>query len=213
MVKISSEKPTRREQQLLDFIERYQLKNGTSPTVREMREHMKLRSDGFVIHMMKRLMAKKSIAVHDGSARGIKPLPSLLSKLSSSVVQLPVLGYVPAGGPVLTEEFVEDWISVDPATMKNRKDVFFLRVRGESMMEAGIFDGDYVMVYPKAEPRVGDIVVALIDNENTVKRFMKDKSGRPYLKAENPRFKDIHIGLGEMLQIQGVVIGLLRWYS
>lgn len=211
MARISSTKPTYRERQLLDFIERYQLKHGSSPTVREMREHMKLRSDGFVIHAMQRLMAKKAIQ-NTGLARGIKPLPTLREKLESSVVKLPVLGYVPAGGPVLTEEFVEDWISVDPAAMKNRKDVFFLRVKGESMIDAGIFDGDYVMVYPKGEARVGDIVVALIDNENTVKRFMKDKSGRLYLKAENPEFKDIHIGPGETLQIQGVVIGLLRWY-
>lgn len=212
MTRIPSLKPTPRERQLLNFIEHYQLKHGSSPTTREMRKHMKLKSDGFVIHAIQRLMAKNAIK-NTGLARGIKPLASLREKLETSTVRLPVLGYVPAGGPVLTEEFVEDWISVDPTTIRNRKDVFFLRVKGESMMEAGIFDGDYVMVYPKGEARVGDVVVALIDNENTVKRFMKDKSGRPYLKAENPKFKDIHIGEGETLQIQGVVIGLLRWYS
>lgn len=205
-------KLTKKEGKLLDFIESYQLKHGASPTVREMREYMKLKSDGFVIHLVERLEYKKVIQKND-RPRGIKPLQKLREKLASEVIRVPVLGYVPAGGPVLTEEFVEDWISVDPSTLGRRKEVFFLKVKGESMIGAGIFDGDYVMVYSKTESKVGDIVVALVENENTVKRFMKDKNGRPYLKAENPKFKDISMGPGETLEIQGVVIGLLRWYT
>lgn len=212
MARVAVQGLTPKEQKLMKFIEQYQLKHGFSPTVREMREYMKLKSDGFVVHMTKRLAAKKFI--HNvRRPRGIKAFEKLREKLATPIMKVPVLGYVPAGGPVLAEQLIEDWISIDPAMIKHKKDVFFLRVRGESMINAGILDRDYVLVYAKAEPKASDIVVALVDNQNTVKRFMKDKSGRPYLKAENPEFEDIRPGPGEELSIQGVVIGLLRWYQ
>src|SRR3989338_6810659 len=99
---------TPREKQLLKYVTRYQMRNGRSPKVSEMRKYLHLNSDGFVIHMMER-MDKKGFIKKESKTRGIAPLPQLKSKLASEVVSIPVMGYVPAGGPLLTEEFVEDW--------------------------------------------------------------------------------------------------------
>lgn len=200
---------TQKEEKLFQFIESYQMEFGKSPILREMREHMELKSDGFVVYLMKSLQ-KKGVIQSDGTPRGIKLLPKVQEKLGNDLVQIPVLGYVPAGGPVLTEEFVEDWVSMDAKSVKRPKDTFMLRVRGNSMVNAGIFDRDYVLVYSKAEPKIGDIVVALIDNENTVKRYMKDENGRVYLQPENEEYEPIYPE--DELIIQGKVIGLFRWY-
>lgn len=186
------------------------MQNGKSPTVREMREHMKLKSDGFIIYLMRALEKKKAIE-KDDTPRGIKLLSRVREKLRSDVVQIPVLGYVPAGGPILTEEFVEDWVTMDEKSVKRPKDTFLLRVRGDSMVNAGIFDGDYVLVYAKADIKKGDIVIGLVDNENTVKRYMVDKNRRPYLQPENEQYKPIYPERD--LEIQGKVIGLFRWYQ
>lgn len=199
---------THKEQILFDFIERYQLGNGASPTVREMRLHLGLKSDGFVIHCLKKLATKGAIK-KDDTPRSIKLLPSVAERLHTNFVKIPVLGAIPAGGPIVSEENVEDWISFEAGQLKGAKDCFILRVRGDSMIDAGIFGGDYVIVSTKARPKSGDIVAALVDSGSTVKRYMIER-GKPYLKAENPKYKNIHPETE--LQVQGVVVGLLRWY-
>lgn len=209
---------TPKEQKLFDFIENYQMHHGASPTIREMREHMELKSDGFVVHCLKSLESKG--AIKKGSTpRSIKLLPSVSEKLQSDFVKIPVLGHIPAGGPVVSEENVEDWITFEKGQIRGGKDCFILRVRGDSMVDAGIFEGDFVIVSAKLQPRPRDIVVALVDGGSTVKRYMiergrpasaKAMAGKPYLKPENPKYKNIYPE--EELQIQGVVVGLFRWY-
>lgn len=199
---------TFKEQQLLEFIEKYQLKNGSSPTVREMKEYMKLKSDGFIIHCLKSLVEKGAIQKGD-TPRSIKLLPRVQEKLQADLVKLPVLGSIPAGGPVVTEETVEDWMSVDSDIVKNPADAFVLKVRGDSMIGAGIFEGDFVIADLKKQPRKGDIVVALVDGGSTVKRYMTD-DGKIYLKPENPNYENIYPE--SELQIQGVVTALFRRY-
>ena len=198
-----------KEKELLSFIEDYQLENGASPTVREMRVHMKLKSDGFVVHCLKRLREKGVIEKND-TPRGIKLLSKVRERLHGDFVRVPVLGSIPAGGPVISEENIEEWISIDAKQFQRRADeTFILRVWGESMVGAGIFEGDYVLVAAKKEPRNNDIVVALADGGSTLKRVKIEKNDA-YLKAENPSYSDIR-PLSE-LTIQGVVIGLFRWY-
>ncbi len=199
---------TPKEQKLFDFIEGYQFKNGSSPTFREMRIAMKLKSDGFVAHCLKSLERKK--AIQKGTTpRSIKLLPSVEEKLHSDFVKIPVLGSIPAGGPVLSEEYVEDWVKFPAGEIKNPRESFILRVRGDSMIDAGIFEGDYVIASTKPEPKNNDIVVALVDGGSTVKRFIKS-DGKVYLKPENTKYKNIYPS--EALEVQGVVIGLFRWY-
>ncbi len=199
---------TPKEEKLLTFIEGYQLENGSSPTIREMREFLGLKSDGFVVYCVESLRAKGAIEKGD-TPRSIKLLPSVAERLRSDVFRVPVLGAIPAGGPAITEEFTESWVSIEHPRLKNAEGVFVLRVTGNSMIDAGIFEGDHVIVDSKKSPRERDIVAALVDGGVTIKRFVK-KDGMPYLRAENPEYSDIVPTTS--LEIQGVVIGLTRWY-
>lgn len=199
---------TPKEEKLLTFIEGYQLENGSSPTIREMRAFMGLKSDGFVVHCVQSLTEKGAIEKGD-TPRSIKLLPSVAERLHSDVFRVPVLGAIPAGGPVITEESIESWVNVEHPRLKNAEGVFVLRVTGNSMIDAGIFEGDHVIVDSKKSPRERDIVAALVDGGVTIKRFVK-KDGMPYLRAENPEYSDIVPTTS--LEIQGVVIGLTRWY-
>lgn len=201
---------TPKEEKILNFIEKYQFKNGASPIVREIREYMKLESDGFVVHCLQRLEAK-GVIKKNNTPRSIKLLPAVAERLHGrpDTVKIPVLGSIPAGGPVTSEEYVEDWVVFPERQIKHPADSFILRVRGDSMIDAGIFEGDHVVATAKLHPKNGDVVIALVDGGSTVKRFVKDKTG-VYLKAENPKYKNIYPA--EQLEIQGVVIGLFRWY-
>lgn len=199
---------TPKEQKLLNFIQNYQMGHGASPTVREMREHMKLKSDGFVVHCIKSLVTKGMIKKGD-TPRSIKLLPIVQQRLEANFVKLPLLGTIPAGGPVLTEEYVEDWMTFDASVVKHPEDCFVLKVRGDSMIDAGIFEGDYVIASSTAKPKHGDIVVALIDGGSTVKRYVLER-GTPYLKPENKKYHNIYPE--SELEVQGVVRSLFRWY-
>lgn len=213
-----SEILTERQEAVFKFIEEYQMAYGRSPTLREMRENFGVSSDNGILKHLKAL-EEKGFIEKDDTPRGIKLLPSIKEKLDApSVIKLPVLGFIPAGGPVMTEEYIETWMDIGEDLAKNSaKDNFLLRVTGNSMIDAGIFEGDLVVVNGKKDPRDGDVVVALVDNHNTLKRFIK-KNGhvragqdKVYLKAENKDYKDIYPK--NELQIQGVVMALIRQYG
>ncbi len=199
---------TEKQEAVLKFIGEYQMAYGKSPTLREMREHFGVSSDNSILKHLKALQ-EKGVISKDDTPRGIALLNSVKEKLESTGVKLPVLGFIPAGGPVLTDEYVESWMGVGEELAKNANDYFILRVTGNSMIDAGIFEGDLVVINAKKEPRHEDIVVALVDNHNTLKRFIK-KDGKVYLKAENKAYKDIYPE--NELQTQGVVTALIRQY-
>lgn len=199
---------TEKQEAVLKFIEKYQLKHGASPTLREMREHFNVSSDNSILKHLNALKEKGYIS-KDDTPRGIKILDSVKKRLESATIKLPLLGFIPAGGPILTEEYVESWYDVGQDIVKKEEGHFLLKVTGESMIDAGILDGDIVVVDSKKTPRHGDIVVALVDNQNTVKRYMNE-GGKVYLKAENPAYEDIYPE--HDLAIQGVVSGLIRYY-
>jgi len=194
----------------LKFIEDYQLEHGSSPTLREMREHFGLSSDNSILKHVKALEDKGYI-IKDDTPRGIKLLSSVKEKLNSTELKLPLLGMVPAGGPVLSEEYIEKWVNVGEDIVYRAKDSYLLRVKGNSMIDAGIYEDDILVVCGSTQPKQGDIVVALVDNQNTVKRYMQDAQGRVYLKPENPEYDNIYPE-GELC-IQGVVTALLRYYK
>ena len=128
---------------------------------------------------------------------------------AADLIRIPLLGTIPAGGPVDAEENILDTYEIGKGLMQAQEGAFLLRVTGNSMIDAGIHEGDMVLVYPEQNARHEDIVVALVDGENTVKRYMKER-GKVYLKAENPEYENIYPR--EELQIQGVVTGLIRNY-
>ena len=201
---------TPKQTKVLKFIERYQFKHGASPTVREMREYLGVSSDNSILKHLTGLKEKGYIK-RDDTPRGIKMLASVRSQFEAAadLVRIPLLGTVPAGGAVASEEHILDTFEIGKGLMKSRAGSFLLRVSGNSMMDAGIHEKDMVLVVPGQSPRHGDIVVALVDGENTVKRYMEDK-GRVYLKAENPEYENIYPTTE--LEIQGVVTGLIRNY-
>lgn len=200
---------TPKQQAVLKYIEKYQLKHGSSPTLREMREHFQVNSDNSILKHLKALEEKGYIN-KDDTPRGIKILESVKRRLESETIKLPLLGYVPAGGPVLTEEYIDSWFDVGPDIAKKVEGYFLLKVRGDSMIDAGIYEGDIVVVDSKKIPTNEDIVVALVDNQNTVKRYIA-KEGKVFLKAENPEYENIYPE--HELAIQGVVTALLRYYK
>lgn len=201
---------TKKQAAVLAFIESFQFKNGCSPTLKEMRNHFKVSSDNSILKHLKGLEQKGLIKKND-TPRGIKLLDSIKSKLSlaNNLVRLPLLGQVAAGPTATEEENIVGWYAIDSSLVKHAGDTFLLRVRGDSMEGAGIYDGDMVIADRKIAPRHKDIVVALVDNENTVKRYIA-KGGLICLKPENPNYKPIFPK--EELLIQGVVTGLIRSY-
>jgi len=201
---------TEKQEAVLNFIENYQLHNGKSPTIREMKENFKVKSDNSILKHLKALEEKGYIE-KDDTPRGIKLFESVRSRLQGSGdIKLPILGSIPAGGPIASEEYVNGWMKVGADLAANAKDFFILEVTGSSMIDAGIFEGDLVIVNSVKTPRHGDIVVGLVDGANTLKRFIK-KDGKIYLKAENKNYNDIYAD--NELMVQGVVMSMIRQYS
>jgi len=205
-----SEHLTEKQEAVLDFIEKYQMEYGKSPTIKEMRENFGVSSDNSILKHLKALQ-EKGFLEKDDTPRGIKLLSSVREKLEGVIdsVKLPILGAIPAGGPVITEEYTQGWMTVGNDLAKDSKSHFILNVTGNSMIDAGIFEGDLVVVDMKKNPRDGDIVVALVDGSNTLKRLVSQK-GKIYLKAENKDYNDIYPL--EELEIQGVITSLIRQY-
>lgn len=202
---------TNKQEAVLQFIEDYQLAHGSSPTIREMREHFGVSSDNSILKHLKALQEKGYIE-KDDTPRGIKLLNSVREKLdaASNLLRIPLLGTIPAGGPVISDEHVLDYFEVGSDMLRRPQGSFALRVSGLSMIDAGILEGDFVIANRDLEARDGDIVVALVDGENTVKRYRK-KGHQVWLEAENPDYDDIEPG--EYLEVQGVVTAVIRQYE
>jgi repressor LexA len=201
---------TEKQEAVLNFVEEYQMQFGKSPTIREMREHFGVSSDNSILKHLKALQ-EKGYLEKDDTPRGIKLLNSVRERLeaASNVTRIPLLGTIPAGGPVLTEEHVIDYFEVGQDLLKKPDGSFALKVTGLSMIDAGILEGDFVVANRDINAKDGDIVVALVDGENTVKRY-RNKNGQVWLEAENPDYNDIEPS--EFLEVQGVVTAVIRMY-
>ncbi|HMQ01746.1 MAG TPA: transcriptional repressor LexA [Candidatus Doudnabacteria bacterium] len=197
---------TDRQKELLRFIVKQIREQSLPPSISEMAKHLGVKSKNAVAKLLDGLEEGGYIET-TGKARGIKVLNSLSDSLQSGLVRVPILGSIQAGSPHLAEEYVEDWVNLPQTLIKGRRDVFLLRVRGDSMINAGIHEGDLVIVRPTREAKNNDIVVALLHDEATVKRFVQIKN-RAYLKAENPDYQNIYPK--EEWMIQGKVVGVIR---
>jgi repressor LexA len=204
-----SELLTDRQRQVLDFIHAHHRQEGVSPSLREIQAHFGLASPFGVKRHLDALTAKGALRRLDGKARGRLPQSH---PRRGALAEIPLYGTIPAGLPVSAEPQEPDsYISVDTHSLGVRPNtpLFALRVRGDSMIDACILNGDTVFLTPR-EPRPRDIVAALIDGESTLKRFLLHH-GQPFLRAENPRYPDL-LPATELI-IQGVMIGLLRTQS
>jgi repressor LexA len=194
------------QQMVLSFIEQYQDENQRPPTIREIQDHCGFKSPRAVSYILEKLEAAKMI-IRRAHSRGVQ-----LTKPSGASIQLPLFASIPAGSPDEYEAVeAPEKLRFIPTTLgiSNPGKAFAVRVRGDSMVDAGIFSGD-IVVLEKKEPKTGDIVAALVDGENTLKRLVKE-NGRVYLKAENRDYPNIEPQ--EKLDIQGVVVSVLRTFA
>jgi len=195
---------TERQRDVLQFIQREQREKGVTPSTREIQSHFKFASQTSVMQYLAALERKGFLQRHANKARAlITPIQKV------RIHDVPIYGQIPAGMATLTEEDIEGHVSLDhhSANVSKSHGTFALRVRGDSMTGAHILDGDIVILEQSKDVHNGDIVAALIDGETTLKRYVVDH-GRPYLKAENPRYPNL-IPARE-LKIQGVMVSLVR---
>jgi repressor LexA len=204
---------TKRQQEIFDFIKRYSAKYGYPPTVRDIGKAVGLASSS-TVHAHLANLEKIGLLRRDPSKpRAIEMLDRAASSAASSVRSLvrpglPLVGQVAAGQPVLAEENIEDYIQT-PTFAGGNDGEYLLRVRGESMKDVGILEGDLVVVRPQDTAADGDIVVALVGEEATVKRFFQE-SDHIRLQPENETMEPI---LSRDVRVLGKVVGLMRSLS
>ncbi len=206
---------TERQTQVYEFIKRSIERRGYPPTLREIGEHMHIRSTNGVNDHLKALEKKGYLAREDLKSRALRPLDGMgTPAVSDSFVEIPLLGKVAAGQPILAVEQAEDTVRVDRFFLGHgarERETFALRVKGDSMIEAGILDGDFIFVRKQPDARRGDIVVAMIEGEATVKYYHPEGDTivfRPANAAMRPivvRRRD-----WKSVNLLGIVIGVYR---
>ena len=192
------------QKRVLDFIQSEQRDKGITPSTREIQNHFGFASQTSVMQYLGVLERKGFLDRHARKARSlITPIQKV------RITDIPIYGQITAGMATLTEEAIEGHVSLDTSSVNASKNArtFALRVRGESMIDAHIVDGDIVILEQRKDVQSGDIVAALIDGETTLKRYVVEH-GRPYLKAENALYPDLTPA--RELEIQGVMISLIR---
>lgn len=196
------DKLTNRQQQVLDVIRQHIDQTGFPPTRADIARELGFKSANAAEEHLKALARKGAIEIIPGTSRGIK-LPDTNG--------IPIVGRVAAGNPVLAEENIEDYCNLPPEFFKPSAD-YFLRVTGDSMMDIGIFDGDLLAVHSTPVANNGDVVVARIEDEVTVKRLEKGSDKHLVkLLPENPDFEPIVVDLREkVFAIEGLSVGVLR---
>jgi len=209
---------TARQQQILDLIRQTIASTGIPPTRAEIASSLGFRSANAAEDHLKALARKGAIELTAGTSRGIRlksgqndaAHPSATGSLAANFAQLvvPLIGRVAAGHPILAAEHITRQVGVDPALFSDRPD-YLLTVRGLSMRDAGILEGDLLAVRKAHEARNGQIVVARIGDEVTVKRF-RHIDGRIHLLPENPDFQPIVISTSDEFALEGIAVGLIR---
>ena len=207
---------TTRQREILTFIEHYEWRNGFWPSIREIQEKFDFKSTNAVMGHLRALEKKDAIERIAGQARTFRihrPDKAEIVEMpadATEVVDIPIMGDIAAGYPDRVEpsgEIGRLQVDIASAGFSKRHRNFALKVRGESMVDAEIYDGDMVVVEPR-DPQDGDIVAALIDGETTLKRYIKKIGDPPYLKAENKFYPELY-PINE-LTIQGVAKAVVR---
>ncbi len=197
------EQLTKRQQQVLDMIREFIEEYDVPPTRVEIADAMGFRSANAAEDHLKALVRKGAVEIYPGASRGIRLLTEEVDP------GVPVVGRVAAGNPILAEENIEDHVQLDPNLFYPAAD-YLLRVRGMSMRDVGILNGDLLAVHCTSEVRSGQIIVARLGNEVTVKRFRR-RGNKVRLMPENPDFSPIEVDLRhEELVVEGLAVGVIR---
>ena len=198
---------TNKQEEILNYIKDEILKRGFPPTVREICQTVGLKSTSSVHSHLESLEKNGYIRRDPTKPRAIEILDDSFNMLRREMVNVPVVGTVAAGQPILAEQNIDSYFPIPAEYMPNEQS-FILRVKGESMMNAGIMDGDQVIVRQQSTARNGDIVVALVEDSATVKTFYKE-NGHYRLQPENDSMDPIIV---DDLQILGKVFGVFRFF-
>ena len=201
---------TRKQQQIYDYILAFTNEHGYPPSVREIAAAVGLKSPSTVHFHMKGLEEAGMIVKAEGKTRAISLPHAAIGPVAEEedphLNQVPIVGNVAAGSPILAQECVEDYLTFDTQGLSGEH--FALKVRGESMLNAGILPGDLVVVHRQQEARNGEIVVALFEDEATVKTYQR-RDGQVWLLPENPDYEPID---GTYAEIIGRVVAVVRRY-
>lgn len=206
---MARKKISQKQQEILDYIKMCILKKGYPPAVREICEAVHLKSTSSVHSHLETLERNGYIRRDPTKPRAIEVLDNQFSTQRREAVQVPIIGTVAAGQPILAEQNIEEYFPIPSEYLPAGGEVFILRVKGESMINAGIFNGDQVIVQQMNTAENGDIVVALLDDSATVKRFYRE-NGHYRLQPENDAMEPIIVS---EVQILGKVVGLFRRMS
>lgn len=199
---------TTRQKQLLGIIYEFIKNTGYPPTFEEMRENLGVSSNQSISDLLEKLKKSQLIRRSEASARGINILP-LGYEILKQTPLVPSLGITSAGNPMQSIEISGDWKPVSKEVAQFSEGVFMLKISGDSMINAGIDDGDAVLVQTKKEFVSGDIVYAQIGDEGTIKRFIsEDKPPYIYLKPENPNYKIIPFT--DEVELKGKVVSVIK---
>ncbi|PVX42910.1 SOS-response transcriptional repressor LexA [Pasteurella langaaensis DSM 22999] len=198
---------TQRQQEVYNFLKSYIEKTGMPPTRAEISRELGFRSPNAAEEHLKALARKGAIEILAGTSRGIR---LLMEAANDEPEGLPLIGQVAAGEPILAEQHIEGTYKVDPDMFKPQAD-FLLKVCGQSMKDIGILDGDLLAVHSTKDVRNGQVIVARIEDEVTVKRLER-KGEVIYLHAENEEFDPIVVNLRETenFSIEGIAVGIIR---
>jgi len=196
----------RRQKQILDFINQYIQKNGYSPTLQQIADALGVSSLATVHEHLNSMAKKGVIRKFEGAVRGIEIVNKKLGEINKGI-ELPILGFIAAGSPIEPHTDPNATTHVAPGMLSGRKRAFVLQVKGESMIEDGILDGDFVVIEEQNEANNGDIVVALLENGMaTLKRYYKEAT-RIRLAPANSKMSPIFTN---SVRIQGRCVGIVR---
>lgn len=202
---------TKKQKRTLDFVSTFIEQHGYSPSYREIANGLKLSSVATVAQHIESLVNKGLLTKDNNSARSLLPVEEVEQAVNQKGVGLPILGAIAAGSPIESATGHQETLEVPPF-MVGRKHSYVLQVKGQSMIDEGIWDGDYVVIQEKDVPSDGDMVVALVNNsEATLKRYYKE-ARRIRLQPSNSAMDPIYVDPGTPLKIQGIVIGVIRKY-
>lgn len=199
----------RRQRQIIEYVSQFIQKHGYSPTLREIADAMGLSSIATVHEHIQKLVDKGVLKKSAMSNRGIELVDKRLGTMNKGI-DLPILGWIAAGAPIEPYEETDARVQVSPTMVTGKKRAFVLQVKGESMVEEGILDGDYVVVEEETDVKDGDIVVAILENGlATLKKFFKEAT-RVRLEPANSKMAPI---FATRVQIQGKVTGIIRRFN
>lgn len=203
----------RRQKQILSFLKQYIDKYGYSPTLGEIAEAMGVSSLATVHEHLQSLQTKGVIKRFEGAVRGIEVLDQKFGPTTQQGIELPILGYIAAGQPIMAYTDPDASIKVAPSMISGKKRSYVLQVKGDSMIEEGILDGDYVIIEEQVTASDGDIVVALLDNGlATLKRFFREID-KIRLEPANSSMQPIYVTDPNSMKIQGKCVGVIRRFN